>query len=136
MGKRTAYNREWRKRRTPEQMEKHRAYMRLYLKLWKQRPENHEKLKRYMDSGNLRHNFGINLAEFNQQLARQDGVCAICKKPPEINKRRFSVDHNHTTGALRGILCSWCNRTLLPTFEKYSNLFDPATQYLKGHKWG
>jgi hypothetical protein len=110
--------------------------MRAYLVRWKQRPENREKKKRYMDNGNLRQNFGITLAEFNTQLARQGGVCAICKKPPEINTRRFCVDHNHSTGVLRGILCSWCNRTLLPTFEKYANLFDPATQYLKEHKWG
>jgi len=41
----------------------------------------------------------------------QGGICAICKKPPQQNKR-LAVDHCHTTGDIRGLLCDLCNRGL------------------------
>ena len=46
-------------------------------------------------------------------LAEQGGVCAICGNPPKT--RRLSIDHDHKTGATRGLLCFRCNRAL-PTY--------------------
>ena len=48
-------------------------------------------------------------------LAAQDGRCAICRRPPKEGGRRLSVDHDHATGAVRGLLCFRCNRGL-PTY--------------------
>lgn len=48
-------------------------------------------------------------------LKEQGGCCAICgtnrseRAGEPIN---FSVDHCHTTGAIRGLLCNMCNRGL------------------------
>ena len=42
-------------------------------------------------------------------LDEQGGGCAICQKTPEENGRRLAVDHNHTTGDVRGLLCTQCN---------------------------
>ena len=39
--------------------------------------------------------YGITLDEYNQQLKRQNGRCAICKRPPK--RLRLAVDHNHAT---------------------------------------
>lgn len=66
--------------------------------------------------------YGISLAEYNEMLTVQGGVCAVCKQP-EIapagrNKRTIDrvpmlhVDHCHTTGAIRGLLCTRCNTAL------------------------
>jgi hypothetical protein len=63
--------------------------------------------------------FGISLEEYTRLLQAQEGKCAICgstspgpqrksaSKPPS-----FSVDHDHKTGAVRGLLCEKCNRGL------------------------
>lgn len=44
-------------------------------------------------------------------LEAQDGVCAICHRPP--GTRALHVDHDHRTGRIRGMLCYGCNRLLL-----------------------
>lgn len=66
----------------------------------------------------LRKSYGINLAEYNALLESQNFVCAICGNP-EIdicNKkgavRNLAVDHCHTTGKIRGLLCRGCNQGL------------------------
>ena len=41
----------------------------------------------------LRRVFGITLDEYNIRLAKQNGVCKICLRPP--NKVRLAVDHDH-----------------------------------------
>ena len=61
----------------------------------------------------LQRTFGITLADYNALLEEQGGVCAICSQPETaIRKGRvlpLAVDHNHRTGAVRGLLCSACN---------------------------
>jgi hypothetical protein len=59
--------------------------------------------------------FGITPADYNQMLAEQHGLCAICLHPEESKSRsgkpkRLSVDHNHRTGKVRGLLCNKCNQ--------------------------
>lgn len=60
----------------------------------------------------LKYRYGITLAEYDRMLAEQGGVCAICQRPPtaHIRARRLSVDHDHGTGRVRGLLCDACNR--------------------------
>lgn len=46
-----------------------------------------------------------------QELVNKHGDhCAICKKPGLAFKKRLSVDHNHKTGKIRGLLCFRCNK--------------------------
>jgi Recombination endonuclease VII len=59
----------------------------------------------------LRCNYGISLEEYDAMLARQGGVCAICKKKPAKGKP-LCVDHCHVTGEVRGLLCHKCNSVL------------------------
>lgn len=56
--------------------------------------------------------------EYYALLFSQNEVCAICKKP-EVGKsnngvevKKLSIDHNHTTGKVRGLLCHKCNVTV------------------------
>src|SRR5574339_629814 len=62
-------------------------------------------------AANLKARFGITIEQYEQMLADQDGKCAICKRPPKAN-RRLAVDHDHTNGNVRGLLCTPCNREL------------------------
>lgn len=56
--------------------------------------------------------YGLSESEYRELEARANGVCGICKKPPEGDgrgMRQLHVDHNHTTGKVRALLCKKCN---------------------------
>ena len=59
--------------------------------------------------------YGVSLEQYWEMLAAQGGRCLGCgaleADRPE-GSRKWPVDHNHVTGAVRGILCSPCNRAL------------------------
>jgi len=48
-------------------------------------------------------------ATYNELFIRQQGYCAICGIHQSKLKGRFCVDHNHTTGEIRKLLCKPCN---------------------------
>jgi len=84
--------------------------------------------KRYVS--NLQYKFGLTPGDYKDILESQDGGCAICGKPP--GKRRLSVDHNHETDRVRGILCHSCNIGL-GGFKDDALLLQAAIAYLD--KW-
>ncbi len=55
----------------------------------------------------LRSRFGIPLAEWQRMEAAQGGVCLICKRPEKLH-----VDHCHTNGNVRSLLCRGCNTAI------------------------
>lgn len=67
----------------------------------------------YQRNASLLRRFGIDAKTFDRILAQQHGGCAICgtTKGLQVGSRelRLAVDHDHTTGAVRGILCHSCN---------------------------
>lgn len=79
-------------------------------------------------NNNLKCRYGITLQEYNKLLKKQNGVCAICKKT-EIN-RKLSVDHNHETGKIRGLLCQKCNAGI-GMFQDNIKLFQNVIGYLR-----
>jgi hypothetical protein len=54
--------------------------------------------------------YGLRFGEYAQLLEAQDGRCAICL---ETRSQRLSVDHDHKSGLVRGLLCRRCNSQLL-----------------------
>jgi len=69
--------------------------------------------------------YGITAAQFDELLAKQGGVCAICgRENPE------HVDHDHETGKLRGILCFNCNGGL-GQFSDNTERLANAIEYLE-----
>ena len=62
--------------------------------------------------------YGIALEEYQKIIARQSGVCAICSVAPDPSRTgrgsvgTLTVDHNHETGVVRGLLCPQCNSAL------------------------
>jgi Recombination endonuclease VII len=62
----------------------------------------------------LKRLYGLSIDAYNTMLAAQNGVCAICERPESGRNasgelKPFSVDHNHETGEIRGLLCTQCN---------------------------
>lgn len=53
--------------------------------------------------------YGISLIEYNDMLLAQECKCAVCR---QISTKRLNVDHNHTTGEVRALLCNHCNSSL------------------------
>jgi hypothetical protein len=58
----------------------------------------------------LKKTFNLTLEEYAARLTAQGGVCAICMLPP--GQLPLCVDHCHTTGRVRGLLCRKCNTAL------------------------
>lgn len=60
--------------------------------------------------------YGLTVEEYESLLRQQGGVCAICRRPERSIRNgkllRMPVDHDHETGAVRGILCHSCNRAI------------------------
>lgn len=93
-----------------EKTEDKKEYMRRYAREHRiSNPDHYRNLR-------LIKTFGINLEEYNEMLISQNNGCAICGEAPpteEKTERKFAhlpVDHCHTTGKVRGLLCHRCNR--------------------------
>lgn len=86
--------------------------------------------------------FGVTAERRAMMLEEQDGKCSICKKPesmvnprhPEREPRRLSIDHDHKTGAVRGLLCGRCNTVIGKRAADDSiEILEAAIAYLKKH---
>jgi len=77
----------------------------------------------------LKQNYGITLEDYNMMLSNQHDCCAICKKHKDDLKVILGVDHNHTTGKVRGLLCNKCN-IALGGFNDNIELLNNAISYL------
>lgn len=78
----------------------------------------------------LRITFGITLIQYNQMLKNQNNKCSICYSEVANGKGAFHVDHCHTTGKIRGLLCHYCNVGLGNFKDNIATLAN-AIQYLK-----
>lgn len=83
--------------------------------------------------------YGIDFARYQGMLLAQKGVCAICEKPETKMQngaiRMLSVDHNHTTGEVRGLLCANCNLAIGYACDSVEVL-EQAIGYLQKHDRG
>jgi len=57
--------------------------------------------------------YGLDLKDYEKMLKAQNYNCAICGSPPPNNRKtRLAIDHCHTSGKVRGLLCDRCNRSI------------------------
>ncbi len=91
-----------------------------------------EKRKEFSLDYDLKRNHGISLATYRMLVEQQNGLCCICSRPP-TGKVRLVVDHCHTTGDLRGIVCTHCNSVLGHSFDSPEVLRNAAL-YLEGNR--
>ncbi len=87
-----------------------RELKRAEVKLWRSR-QTPERLYAIDRRAQLKRNYGITVEQYEQMFKHQRGCCAICKKKPKKG-RMLCVDHNHSTGVVRGLLCDLCNTFL------------------------
>lgn len=92
-----------------------------------------ERGKQVSKASDFKRLYGITIDEYDTMLESQCGVCAICKQPETIAKRfHLSVDHDHTTGQVRGLLCHSCN-TAVGLLRDSAASFYAAGDYLAKH---
>lgn len=71
--------------------------------------------------------YGITIEQYEALFDLQNGRCFICRKPQLV--RHLAVDHNHETGRIRGLLCTWCNSGL-GNFKDSAERLRRAAAYL------
>lgn len=72
-----------------------------------------EKIRQY----NLRSKYNLTIEQYDTMFETQKGCCFICGRHQSEFQHRLSIDHNHKTGKIRGLLCDNCNGKL-GWFEK------------------
>ena len=77
--------------------------------------------------------YGIDRADYEQMMKEQRGVCKICGTTEADHRKFLSVDHDHKTGQVRGLLCHSCNIGL-GKFRDNENLLKLAIVYLQDFK--
>jgi len=86
------------------------------------------------EKAHLKRYHGLTVEQYRAMLAAQEGKCGICEKTPDgaAHCRKLHVDHDHATGAIRGLLCVSCNNGL-GRFRDSPALLVKAAFYLNRH---
>jgi len=78
----------------------------------------------------LKRNYNMTPEQYNEMLIAQDNRCKCCGRHKSEFKRRLHVDHDHTTGQVRSLLCTICNPLVGFAKERVDRL-EMAITYLK-----
>lgn len=110
-----------------QRIEKRRAYARKYAS--EHRDFHRNRKLRYK---------GFDIEKVEKTLKEQNGLCAICRLPERYSSgistriKALALDHNHTTGKMRGLLCQACN-VKLGVYEQ-AGWIEMAEKYLEKYK--
>ncbi|MFF5973641.1 endonuclease VII domain-containing protein [Streptomyces sp. NPDC012769] len=74
--------------------------------------------------------YGLKEGEYAALYVFQGGRCALCRRATGLSKN-LAVDHDHTTGAVRGLCCSICNKWILGHARDRIDFFERCIGYLK-----
>lgn len=120
-----ARNSAWAKSHPKDVAQYRKRYRRRHLMLCRRRGRDSyfKTQRRSQRIRELKRKFGLSETGYAALETKQKGLCAICKQPetalhlrsPDSRKhtlQRLSVDHDHTTGRIRGLLCKRCNAGL------------------------
>jgi hypothetical protein len=76
----------------------------------------------------LKSRYNLTVDDYINMFEHQDGKCAICNtKPPQ---KEFYIDHNHSTGKVRALLCKHCN-SAIGFFKESPTLMRNAINYIE-----
>jgi len=78
--------------------------------------------------------YGITMQEYRRRWLQQNGVCAVCRQPERTERNRLlTIDHDHVSGHVRGLLCSQCNRAI-GLLQDDPKVIAAAAAYVKRHR--
>jgi hypothetical protein len=86
----------------------------------------------YQRRYSLRRRYDLSPSQFDEMLAAQENRCAMpdCRSPePGGRTGQWFIDHDHTTGKVRGLLCVSCN-TKLGFYENNRHRFSSFERYI------
>lgn len=92
-----------------------------------------EKAKQGVRKWQLKTKYGLSLDDYNTLLKQQNHKCAICGIDEVDVKKGLCVDHCHTSGKVRALLCVTCN-TGLGMFKDNVDLLAGAIDYIMKHE--
>lgn len=78
----------------------------------------------------IKYKYGLTIKEYDEMVLAQNNKCAICQGS---SVKRFSIDHCHKTGKIRGLLCFACN-SAIGKLKENKELFINAINYLEKYK--
>ena len=85
----------------------------------------------------LKREYNLTVQDYDKMVEKQKGLCAICLKPETASfkgkTKRLSIDHDHKTEKVRGLLCGRCNNFIGLAKEDIEILLR-AMGYLSKHK--
>lgn len=86
----------------------------------------------------LKRAYGITIEDYSRMLSEQGGVCKICGEPETMKHRgettsSLCVDHDHSTGKVRGLLCGKCN-TMLGKGDDSPERLRAGASYIEGNR--
>ncbi len=85
----------------------------------------------------MKRRYGISLESYEEMFRAQDGRCAACKQRETAKQKGrimlLGVDHDHTTGKIRGLLCNRCNR-VLGLFRDNPDVIKRALDYVRSRR--
>lgn len=74
--------------------------------------------------------YGGERGDYERLYAFQGGLCAGCRRARGTGRRKLAMDHNHTTGERRGLLCAPCNE-IVGHFRDDPEAFRRMAEYLE-----
>lgn len=89
----------------------------------------YQRNKTHRKSRERQRKYGLTTEEYEALLERQCGQCSICHAEPVAGQDDFAIDHDHTSGEVRGLLCMECN-LLVGIIEKDLGRADRAMRYI------
>lgn len=78
----------------------------------------------------LKNEFGLTVDQYEEMIKVHDGKCAICEAGFTSTRNRH-IDHSHSTGKVRGLLCTRCNLALGQVEVKNGQWLKKAVDYLQ-----
>ncbi len=84
-----------------------------------------EKYRRKSRAHHLKRSYGLTLADYEKMCAAQDAKCYVC-----MRTARLIVDHDHSTGEVRHLLCYTCN-SMIGLAQESEEILRRAIDYVR-----